>query len=213
MPRRRIERNLHDGAQQRLVSLAPNLRAAQAAAPLGTGDLVHRDRVTTPGDSWAVEAVAGPADALELSGSYEHVTFVYPDPDDLSVTVDIGGLVVGATHGHVIGSPDKMGQWLAGQALGRQCAREADILFSGHFHTYRHQDLGGGRSWFMAPAVDNGSPCFRNRKDVDSRSGMISVELTPGIPPERHGLVLHAGVPSLARVTYLHQLSAPVYRH
>ncbi|HJY94982.1 MAG TPA: GAF domain-containing protein, partial [Streptosporangiaceae bacterium] len=31
--RRRIERNLHDGAQQRLVSLALHLREAQAAAP------------------------------------------------------------------------------------------------------------------------------------------------------------------------------------
>jgi signal transduction histidine kinase len=34
--RRRIERNLHDGAQQRLVSLALDLRAAQAAAAPGT---------------------------------------------------------------------------------------------------------------------------------------------------------------------------------
>jgi signal transduction histidine kinase len=36
--RRRIERNLHDGAQQRLVSLALNLRAAQANAPPRTGE-------------------------------------------------------------------------------------------------------------------------------------------------------------------------------
>ncbi|HXB48570.1 MAG TPA: GAF domain-containing protein [Streptosporangiaceae bacterium] len=35
--RRRIERNLHDGAQQRLVSLALGLRAAQATAPPGVG--------------------------------------------------------------------------------------------------------------------------------------------------------------------------------
>jgi signal transduction histidine kinase len=35
--RRRIERNLHDGAQQRLVSLTLNLRAAEAALPAGTG--------------------------------------------------------------------------------------------------------------------------------------------------------------------------------
>ena len=40
--RRRIERNLHDGAQQRLVSLALDLRAAQAAAPPGTGVQVQR---------------------------------------------------------------------------------------------------------------------------------------------------------------------------
>jgi signal transduction histidine kinase len=46
--RRRIERNLHDGAQQRLVSLALNLRAAKAAAPPGTGELVQQlDEVAT----------------------------------------------------------------------------------------------------------------------------------------------------------------------
>jgi signal transduction histidine kinase len=37
--RRRIERDLHDGAQQHLVSLALDLRAAEAAAASGTGDL------------------------------------------------------------------------------------------------------------------------------------------------------------------------------
>jgi signal transduction histidine kinase len=40
--RRRIERDLHDGAQQRLVSLGLQLRAAQAAAPPGAGELVQR---------------------------------------------------------------------------------------------------------------------------------------------------------------------------
>jgi signal transduction histidine kinase len=46
--RRRIERNLHDGAQQHLVSLALDLRAAEAAAPPGTGDLVKQlDQVAT----------------------------------------------------------------------------------------------------------------------------------------------------------------------
>ena len=36
--RRRIEHNLHDGAQQRLVSLTLDARAAQAAAPPGTSE-------------------------------------------------------------------------------------------------------------------------------------------------------------------------------
>jgi signal transduction histidine kinase len=40
--RRRIERNLHDGAQQRLVSLALDLRAAQATAPRGAREHVHQ---------------------------------------------------------------------------------------------------------------------------------------------------------------------------
>jgi signal transduction histidine kinase len=46
--RRRIERDLHDGAQQRLVSLTLQLRAAQAALPPGRADLVAElDRVAT----------------------------------------------------------------------------------------------------------------------------------------------------------------------
>jgi signal transduction histidine kinase len=40
--RRRFERDLHDGAQQRLVSLALELRAAREAAQDGTGDLVQQ---------------------------------------------------------------------------------------------------------------------------------------------------------------------------
>ncbi len=40
--RRRIERDLHDGAQQRLVSLALELRAVQAAVPPIAGDLTRQ---------------------------------------------------------------------------------------------------------------------------------------------------------------------------
>ena len=44
--RSRIERNLHDGAQQRLVSLTLHLRAAQAALPPGTGGVAQQlDRI------------------------------------------------------------------------------------------------------------------------------------------------------------------------
>jgi len=44
--RSRIERNLHDGAQQRLVSLTLDLRAAQAALPPGTGGVAQQlDRI------------------------------------------------------------------------------------------------------------------------------------------------------------------------
>ena len=40
--RRQIERDLHDGAQQRLVSLALHLRAAQATVPPGADELAER---------------------------------------------------------------------------------------------------------------------------------------------------------------------------
>jgi signal transduction histidine kinase len=40
--RRRIERDLHDGAQQHLVSLILRLRTARAAAPAGAGEMVRQ---------------------------------------------------------------------------------------------------------------------------------------------------------------------------
>jgi signal transduction histidine kinase/uncharacterized protein YoaH (UPF0181 family) len=55
--RRRIERDLHDGAQQQLVSLALELRAAQAAIPADLGE--HRAEL-----SHVVEGLMGVLDGL-----------------------------------------------------------------------------------------------------------------------------------------------------
>ena len=47
--RQRIERDLHDGAQQRLVSLGLQLRSAQATVPPGAGELSRRLDYVTDG--------------------------------------------------------------------------------------------------------------------------------------------------------------------
>jgi signal transduction histidine kinase len=53
--RRRIERDLHDGTQQRLISLALELRAAQARVPAEQQDLVQQWSRTAQGLADAVE--------------------------------------------------------------------------------------------------------------------------------------------------------------
>jgi signal transduction histidine kinase len=59
--RRRIERDLHDGAQHRLVALAMQLRAVQAAAPPDAGDL--REHL----DELAAHATAAVDELRELA--------------------------------------------------------------------------------------------------------------------------------------------------
>ncbi|MEV4604785.1 GAF domain-containing sensor histidine kinase, partial [Amycolatopsis sp. NPDC049253] len=59
--RRRIERDLHDGAQQRLVSLALHARTAQASAPLDTTEL--RNQL----DTLATEAITALDELRELA--------------------------------------------------------------------------------------------------------------------------------------------------
>jgi signal transduction histidine kinase len=53
--RRRIERNLHDGAQQRLISLALGLRAAQRRLPPGQQDVAAQWSRTVQGLTDAIE--------------------------------------------------------------------------------------------------------------------------------------------------------------
>jgi signal transduction histidine kinase len=53
--RRRIERDLHDGAQQRLVSLALQLRSAQASVPTELGELAAQLDHVTAGLGTAVD--------------------------------------------------------------------------------------------------------------------------------------------------------------
>jgi hypothetical protein len=45
--------------------------------------------------------------------------------------------------------------------------------------------------------MDNGSAHFRNREGDEVPSGMISVELTPGVTPGWRALVFHARAPEL----------------
>jgi signal transduction histidine kinase len=59
--RRRIERDLHDGAQQRLVTLALQARAAQAAVPPGAGELAAQL------DDLATEATSALDELRELA--------------------------------------------------------------------------------------------------------------------------------------------------
>ena len=94
--RRQIERDLHDGAQQRLVSLALELRIAQAEVSTGAGELgMHLDR--------AIEQVRGALEELRdlsrgihpailtedgLGSALHEVTGRSPIPVQLQLGVD-----------------------------------------------------------------------------------------------------------------------------
>ncbi|MDQ1503439.1 MAG: hypothetical protein QOD57_1166 [Actinomycetota bacterium] len=53
--RRRVERDLHDGVQQRLVALAMEIRSAQAAVPAGLGELAAELDDAAAGLTQAIE--------------------------------------------------------------------------------------------------------------------------------------------------------------
>jgi len=128
-------------------------------------------------DSWAIEGAVAVADALKLIPGYEHVSFVFPGFDELTITLDVGGTAVGFAHGHQFGrDPVK---WWSGQAHGMQDIGSATLLLGAHLHHLRIEQ-GGAKTFIQIPALDGGSTWWKHRTGQDSPAGMMSLLIGHG---------------------------------
>ena len=120
----------------------------------------------------------------ENPSAYGHVSFVIPD-DDLTVTLDVAGTIVGFAHGHQAkwgtgakGKPHtKVESWWVGQTFGRQPIGDATLLVSGHFH-YLALTRDGNRTHLQVPALDSGSDWFRNTSGKETVPGFATFTVT-----------------------------------
>lgn len=128
-------------------------------------------------DSWALEGAVAVADALKLAPGYEHVTFVFPGRDELTITLDVAGTPVGFAHGHQFGrDPVK---WWSGQAHGMQPIGSATLLLGAHLHHLRVEQ-GGAKTFIQIPALDGGSTWWRHKTGQDAPAGMVSLLIGDG---------------------------------
>lgn len=179
-----------------IATLSPLAREVLIIVLGGNHDETIRDQNMEPRDSWAIDAGAAVADALALTDDFNHVKWLFPEPEELGVTVNVGTeqnpYVIHFTHGHVARSPAKMLDWWASQAHGRQSAGAADLLVTAHFHHFRAESSGGNKSWLQIPALDGGSDYFRRRSGEESPAGMVQLRLTgPGRGPGWSDLTIH----------------------
>jgi predicted phosphodiesterase len=120
---------------------------------------------TTLGDNDDVALVEQIAEAFALAGNLEHVTFAFPANNRLSLTVEVLGHVVGLTHGHIArgggtGVEGKILAWFKTMAATRDPLGDADILFTGHYHHARYQQLVGDTLWVQGGALCDASDWF-----------------------------------------------------
>jgi len=159
--------------------LIEQIKAFAAVAPQivvvgvpGNHDEANRP-LHTYGDSWATFAVANARSALDLAGNYDHVTLHTPARDELTLTLDVCGTVVGMAHGH---------QWRAGQATtwwakqshGRQPIGDADLLLSAHLHHLRIEHTGSDKTWLQVPALESGSQWWKHRTGEWGQPGIVT---------------------------------------
>jgi len=146
----------------------------------GNHDQPHRFGGIAPRahDSWAVDVACQVADALALADGYDHVEVVCPDVDDLTVTIEAAGTIIGLAHGHQIKRGDGHGWW-AKQGHSRARIGSADLLLTGHFHHFR-AETNAARTWLQAPTVDPGSPHFDQKYGGRSVPGTMTLMTSGG---------------------------------
>jgi hypothetical protein len=152
----------------------------------GNHDESHRTVLTDPVDSWQVEIVQQVLDIAKENENLQHVEGRFPDKDNSTLAVDLSGTLVGFAHGHQIRDAEK---WFAGQALGQTAVGSAEVLISAHYHHYQVKQL-GPRLWVQIPSLDGGSAWFKDRRGLDSWTGLVSLVVGDGYDPRRDLTVL-----------------------
>jgi hypothetical protein len=143
---------------------------------------------TTLSDNDDLAIVEQIAEAFALAGRKEF-TFSFPQRDRLSLTVEVLGNIVGLTHGHIAkagaGVEGKILGWFKSMAATRDPIGDSDILFTGHYHHARYQQLIGDTTWIQGGALCDTSAWFSQSfglvsdpvfmKGTITRSGIESV--------------------------------------
>jgi len=152
----------------------------------GNHDEPHRITMTDPLDSWQIEVVSAVQDACAMNPEFDHVEFRYPAEDHSTLAIDLGGTIIGLAHGH---QGRDMAKWWHGQATGKTPVGAADVLFTGHYHHFRADQV-GPRLWVQVPAMDGGSAWFRDKSGLESPTGIVSLVVGKGYDPRRDLAVL-----------------------
>lgn len=147
----------------------------------GNHDEPHRLQVTDPVDSWQVEVAAAVQDACAENPALEHVQFRYPERDTGALAVNIAGTLIGFAHGHQARDAVK---WWHGQAMGSSAIGGALVLVTAHYHHYRVQQV-GPRLWIQTPALDGGSPWWKDKAGLDSPTGVVAFTVGEDWDPRR----------------------------
>lgn len=126
--------------------------------------------VTRYDDSFDTDALSAVQDAVSLS-SYDNIEFFTPGRDELAVTLETSGTIIGHIHGHQTKN-GKHFDWLAKQSLGDQPVGQSDILLAGHFHHFV-LDTNGSRKFIQVPALEAESTWFRHSNGQTGDPGVL----------------------------------------
>jgi hypothetical protein len=180
-----------------VLELAPLCNVLDVAVVPGNHDETTRDFEVVTEDSWAIFAARNAARFIEAAGTGRCVNWHFPESDKLAVEFDVGSLdgpfYLTMVHGHKIAtSANSIMDWWRRATFGNQPGARSRILVTGHFHHYRSETGGDGRTWIQVPAMDGGSAWFANKRGEDSPPGMVTFWLDQSKQYPIRNLIVHS---------------------
>lgn len=182
LDRREQCRTVRELLTKTILELGPMFdRTIVAAVPGNHGENRSKGKAFTNfSDNDDLATIEAVVEAFRLAGwGEDRLKLIMPEGhDELTLTVDINGVNIGLAHGHAFrGGANALAKaetWWRGQDFGHRAARDAQILLSGHFHSYHNVNLTAGRTWIQAPTIDTGSMWFTGSSGITATRGVLS---------------------------------------
>lgn len=153
---------------ERLVMIAVPGNHGESQRVAGKG-------VTRYDDNNDTEQLNAVAEGVARSGrDFSHVEFYVPERDEISLTVDVGGISVGAVHGERWNS-GKHADWWEGQVFHDGPTARADVLLCGHWHHLLVQDI-GKKLFAQVPALERRSKWWEHKTGIVGHPGALLLE-------------------------------------
>lgn len=182
-----------------ILELAPLCDRLDVAVVPGNHDETTRDYEVPSDDSWALFAARGALRILESARPElaAKVVWHFPAENNLAVEFNVADpsdpFYLTMVHGHKIaGSANQIMQWWRNMTFGNRPGASSRILITGHFHHYRSETAGDGKTWIQVPAMDGGSAWFSARRGDDTPPGMVTFWLEPDRAYPIQNLMVHS---------------------
>lgn len=141
----------------------------------GESQRISGKGVTRYDDNNDTEQLNAVAEGVARSGEdFDRVEFYVPERDEISLTVDVGGISVGAVHGERWNS-GKHADWWEGQVFHDGPTARADVLLCGHWHHLLVQDI-GKKLFAQVPALERRSKWWEHKTGIVGHPGALLLE-------------------------------------
>lgn len=162
-----------------IAPLTPRLTVAGVPSNHGQYRKAKGTPASGPWDDFGLETLVAVQDAMEAVG-YDNVYFAYPRKGEETLTVDVANTGIGVFHGHQSRTPDKTPDWIGKQVASMHPLHDAQVIVSGHFHSFRYQTILNNRAWLQCPTIDPGSQWFTRATGEWSAPGLLTFDVADG---------------------------------